>query len=85
MSMTTVEISEETRKRKLLSGISYTKLIELGLEFVENRQNSNQDLAKMEKNIANFSAIIRTLNNKIYDLEAKNGIFQKEWNGKNGY
>jgi hypothetical protein len=71
MSLTTVEISDETRNRKLVCGITYEKLIKLGLDFVENRKTMNEEVTVLEENIKKMQQMLVQQSRRILLLESE--------------
>ena len=76
--MTTMDISDELREKKNNLGISYTRLIEFGVKFIENQKESNDEFKQMQKNIQQLQVLLRGANQRILTLEAQNDNSEAE-------
>lgn len=68
--MTTINISDEIVNRKISSGISYAKLVQMGLESVERNEryfNMIELIDKQSKEIERLENFIKTNNKNIVD------------------
>jgi len=85
MSLTTVEISDETRNRKLVCGITYEKLIKIGLDYVENRKTMNEEVVILEDNIKKMQQMLVSQSRRILLLESERNNNLDDFKETKGY